>query len=158
MLEEPGTGGARHWQVTSCVQGAPLLPSDGRAPGSHGHSWPPPGQVSLKASQTSLVSDLNLAALLPTFVIVPHHLFPSREPAAGFATKGPENEAAAGDVLKTGPSQSLSPVQVLQTRLFYKIWLANFAIGLSQVVFCRKIAVGYKLKFIIPCLLGKYFK
>ena len=143
MLEEPGTGGARHWQVTSCVQGAPLLPADGRASGSHGHSCPPPGQVSFKASQTSLVSDFNLGALLPTFVIVPHHLFPSREPAAGFATKGPENEAA-GDSLKTGPSKSLSPVQVLQTRLFYKIWLANFAIGLSQVVFCKKIAVNKK--------------
>ena len=89
-----------------------------------------------------MVSDLYLGALLPTFVLVHNCVFPSREPPEGFATKAPENEAAAGDSLKTGSSKSLSPVQVLQTRLFYKIWLANFAIGLSQVVFCKKIAVG----------------
>ena len=76
MLEEPGTGGARaggarHWQVTSCVQGASFLPADGRAPGSHGHSWPSPGQVSLKASQTKTI---NIWFLICTLVLYSLHV------------------------------------------------------------------------------------
>ena len=31
-------------------------------------------------------------------------------------------------------SVSLSPMEVLQTRVFYKIWLGQFAIALAQVI------------------------